>query len=286
MNSIIFGAAQIPVSDDIIVNLITLKHAVDWASKNNVDYLLTPEGSLSGYVPSFNEEVTEEFIVKNVFEIVDYAASKNVGLALGTKYKEDGYVYNQMRVYNQKGVFLGAHNKMYTIPEYDRSILPARVDPITINHNGYEIKALCLLCNDFWGGYNLGAPPLPKLIQESSTRAHLILHGSNGFRGFGLTSEDVLYEWHNSVLRFMSLELNTHVITTDNSITMHGKDYNGRTSSRSGVVYNGKWLTDEKNIGEQYFKIELDLDKLVNFDYEVDPNAALKQKYGIGTNKM
>lgn len=284
--TITFGAAQIPVTDKIDTNLVTLKRAIDWAEENNVDYLLTPEGSLSGYVPSFNEEVSEEAIVEAVWEIVDYAAAKKVGLALGTKYKEDDKVFNQIRVYDKEGLFVGAHDKMYSLAEYDRSEMPHRIDPITIKHNGYKIKALCLLCNDFWGGYNQDAYPLPKVINEPETAAHLILHGSNGFRGFGLQSEDILYEWHNAVLRFMSFELHTHVITADNSITMHGGDYDGRTSSRSGVVYNGQWLTEEKNVGEQYFKIELDCHKLTNWEYKVDPDIEQKRKYNIGTHRL
>jgi len=241
MSSIVFGAAQIPVTDKIDTNLITLKRAIDWAEENNVDYLLTPEGSLSGYVPSFNEEVSEEAIVEAVWEIVDYAAAKNVGLALGTKYKENDKVFNQIRVYDKEGLFVGAHDKMYIINEYDRSEAPNSIGPIKIMHNGYEIKVLCLLCNDFWGGYNQDAYSLPKVIKRPETAAHLILHGSNGFRGYGLKQEDILYEWHNAVLRFMSSELNTHVITADNSIKMNGEDYLiMKESDIMGIITSGK----------------------------------------------
>lgn len=268
--TIVFGGAQIPVSPEIDTNMITLKRAIDWAAENNVDYLVTPEGSLSGYVPWFNEEVPEEKIVNAVWEIVDYAASQNVGLALGTKYKDNGNVYNQMRVYNQEGIFQGTHNKMYTLSGWDKSVLPDIVKPIDIMHKGRKLKVLCLLCNDFWGGYNQNINVLPKMINYKDTYAHIILHGSNAMRGEGLLQEDVLYEWHNSVLRMISYETQAHVVSVDNCIKMNGQFYDGRTSSRSGIVYNGQWLTEEKTSGEQYFKIELDLDKLVNGEYKIN----------------
>lgn len=283
MTNITFGTAQIPVSQSIPENTITIKAAIDWAHDNSVDYLVTPEGSLSGYIPSFNEVVEEEEIVLAVHDVVDYAAKRNVGLALGTKYKENGLVYNQVRVYDTEGKFCGAHNKMYTIPEYDRSIMPSRIDPITIKHNGYEVKMLCLICNDFWGGYLQGAGALPKLAVEKETKADIILHSTNAMRGLGLKSEEVLYDLHNSILKFTSFELHMHVVTADNSIRMDGIYCDNRTSSRSGVVYNGEWLTEEKTSGTQYFKVNLDLDKLTSGGYQINPDEDIMRDNGIKT---
>jgi len=62
---------------------------------------------------------------------------------------------------------------------------------------------------------------------------------------------------------------------------MDGCEYEGRASSRSGIVYNGTWLTEEKNIGTQYFKVELDLELLTNDGYNVDPDEKIKKEKGI-----
>ena len=43
------GAAQIPVTTNVEDNLKNILEACDWAVKNKIDYLLTPECALSGY---------------------------------------------------------------------------------------------------------------------------------------------------------------------------------------------------------------------------------------------
>ena len=48
------GGAQIPVTKNINLNVEQIKKAIDWASENKVDYLLTPEGALSGYMNSYD----------------------------------------------------------------------------------------------------------------------------------------------------------------------------------------------------------------------------------------
>jgi predicted amidohydrolase len=280
MSKIVFGGAQIPVTDNINDNIINISKAIEWAADNQVDYLLTPEGSLSGYVPSFNEMVSFEEIRSALDQVVDFAASKNVGLILGTKIKdEEDLVYNQLRVYDKAGVFQGAHDKMYGLPEYDRAVPPIETHVIDLVHEGKTIKILGLLCNDFWGHVDLAAKPLPEIAKVD--KAHVIMHSSNGFRGFGLSTEDVLYEYHNAVVRLYSQTLRIPILTVDNCWFMHGQPYEGRTSSRSGAIHHGEWLTEEKNTGTEYFKLELDLDKLLSREYEKDKDLEIKQRMGI-----
>ena len=50
------AGAQIPVASNIQLNKIELFKAIDWAKKNEVDHLLTPEGSLSGYQDTNGKE--------------------------------------------------------------------------------------------------------------------------------------------------------------------------------------------------------------------------------------
>ena len=49
MTSIRLAGAQIPVTQDIQYNKKQIFKALDWAKDNQVDHLVTPEGSLSGY---------------------------------------------------------------------------------------------------------------------------------------------------------------------------------------------------------------------------------------------
>ena len=78
------AGAQIPVSKDVEENVKTIKHAIDWATDNECDFLVTPEGSLSGYFPEFNVETTR----KALHDIEEYAKNSTLGLCLGTLWVE------------------------------------------------------------------------------------------------------------------------------------------------------------------------------------------------------
>jgi len=72
MKNVRFAGAQIPCSKILKNNVQTIKTAIDWAVDNQVDYLITPEGSLSGYIKDF--DVPE--LVDALTEIEQYAANK------------------------------------------------------------------------------------------------------------------------------------------------------------------------------------------------------------------
>jgi hypothetical protein len=56
--------AQIPVRSDIEVNVEIIMRAIDFAAAEQAAILLTPEGSLSGYTPSFNAAAVEQALAK------------------------------------------------------------------------------------------------------------------------------------------------------------------------------------------------------------------------------
>jgi hypothetical protein len=56
--------AQIPVRSDIEVNVEVIMRAIDFAAAEQAAILLTPEGSLSGYTPSFNAAAVEQALAK------------------------------------------------------------------------------------------------------------------------------------------------------------------------------------------------------------------------------
>ena len=99
------AGAQIPVSTDVGKNIETIKHAIDWSVDNQCDFLVTPEGSLSGYLPGFNIEAT----VKGLADIEEYAKNK-LGLCLGTLWVEKEqcveFRRNQIRFYDKEGNWL------------------------------------------------------------------------------------------------------------------------------------------------------------------------------------
>ena len=71
------AGAQIPVTPYTQSNVMEIRRAIDWASENNVDYLITPEASLSGYTADFDNNFNRT--TDGLAEIEKYAAAKNVG---------------------------------------------------------------------------------------------------------------------------------------------------------------------------------------------------------------
>ena len=104
------SGAQIPITADIDANLSTIARALEFASSEGADVLLTPEGSLSGYTHQFDVDAAG----KALEEVTALARECGVALALGTCFVEadDGKCYNQIRFYDGGGDFLGFHSKI------------------------------------------------------------------------------------------------------------------------------------------------------------------------------
>ena len=84
---------QMPVTPDIAANSRHIEEAILWASAENADILLTPEGSLSGYTPEFDANEVRQALTL----VTDLAQKSALGLALGTCFlEEDGLTYNQL----------------------------------------------------------------------------------------------------------------------------------------------------------------------------------------------
>jgi predicted amidohydrolase len=58
------AGAQIPVVRDIGKNVEAISRAIEYAAREKADVLVTPEGSLSGYVHDFDAAATERALEK------------------------------------------------------------------------------------------------------------------------------------------------------------------------------------------------------------------------------
>jgi len=247
------AGAQIPCSKAIDQNINTIKQAIDWAQVKECDFLVTPEGSLSGYWPGFDIEAT----VNGLAVIENYAKVKNVGLCLGTLWVETEDIgeirRNQIRFYDKQGNFLGATNKTHgVIP--DETFLSHNLDKgvpvhtlIGDSKTGREhLRAVGLICNDMWPH---GTESIIHRIKDQDI--DILIHSSNGARG---NPRDGLYDaWHNAHLRMTSHNSQIPIITVDNSYHMDGGFYDGPTSSPSGIVIDGEWSKQVSRKGTQYF---------------------------------
>jgi predicted amidohydrolase len=243
------AVAQISVSRDIDANLETIGRAIDKAIEKKADILVTPEGSLSGYTPKFDQVRVDAALKK----VVDKASSAGLALALGTCYTEpdDGECYNQIRFYDGDGKFLGFHSKTLRCG--------SMTDPPKgeLNHYAcrplrtFEIKGITiggLICNDMWGNPGCTPMPDPHLSQKlADMGAKIIFQAVNGGRNGGDWSREVYWPFHETNLRIRAKTGKLWIVTADNC-----HPTNIPCSCPSGVLRpNGNWAVKTPNQGEQ-----------------------------------
>lgn len=287
-----FAGAQIPCTDNLETNINHIKAAISWAGQNKVDYLLTPEGSLSGYFPDW--DTRDGRTINDIYaaerQVVNYAVENNVGLCLGTMWGEtdpaflpEGYrKENQIRFYTNTGELAGTSSKMYILPKYDQCFPAQEVNKIDLPNPIQNFYATGLICNDFWGGPLTNNISLP-LYAHEILRTHVVFHATNGFRGMLPVYDEVMEAWHNANLQVLSWTcIGTPIITVDNSINMNGTAHHGKTSSQSGILLNGEWKVKAERIGTQYFYYDFDVLSLVNYQLTDRPDdEIIKANPGI-----
>jgi hypothetical protein len=133
--------------------------------------------------------------------------------------------------------------------------------------NDHFIPAGGLICVDMYGdtfGKN-GAihHHVPDTLAMYGAR--LLIHATNGVRGVGddpILADEIANSWHDAILKRMSFIYKIPIITVDNCYMMDGSEYNGLTSSESGVVVNGRWVTSVPRTGTQYFYHDFLIDEV------------------------
>jgi len=259
-----FGGAQIPVTQFQQKNVKTIKKAIDWASENNVDYLVTPEASLSGYSLSCYEDLT--FLEAGLKEIESYAAEKKVGLCLGTlwvelnvtKDKKTLVKRNQIRFYTPEGRYLGAVDKQVLTPlDLEIGIIKGDgLEGALIPANDKFIPTVGLICADLYGHCSAEGGLPQKLFNIG---AKLAIHSTNAERGLDDFKDNLEMEWLEANIRRVSYLL-FPVISVDNCYTMAGVPYKGKTITQSGVCMGGKWVIKVPRRGTQYFYHDFNAD--------------------------
>ena len=273
------AGAQIPVTQSIKDNVITIKKAIDYAVENRCDYLVTPEGALSGYdhgnmMQARPGQYLETDVYASLFdsgeltsaltEVERYANGK-VGLCLGTLWKEKERFgeaqRNQIRFYDKKSMLIGTTSKTYGIvpqdvPFLEHDMEKSGVPCWQLGDDTFKFNVVGLICNDMWGHGWSGGQMIPWAAKQNFNSngrndLQLFVHATNGFRD--IETDELFNNWHHSHLTMMSYITEVPIISVDNSIHMNGDDYNGTTSSESGVYIKGQVMTKVPRTGTQYF---------------------------------
>ncbi|MEX2683330.1 MAG: carbon-nitrogen hydrolase family protein [Candidatus Sigynarchaeota archaeon] len=244
------AAAQIAVLGDIDLNVEAINNAIDFAASAGADILLTPEGSLSGYTPKFDQSRVEH----ELEGIVKKTSGHGLGLALGTIFVEpdDGGTYNEIRFYSKNGIFLGFHSKILRTTDEmkDYASLPLR----TFDFHGITIGGL--ICNDLWANPECTIEPDPHLTRLlAGMGARIIFHAVNGGRS-GLPFMETIRNYHESNLRMRAQADKVWIVTVDNCFP-----FNLPCSAPSGVIDpQGNWVVKVPHQGEQMFVHDIELE--------------------------
>ncbi len=171
---------QMNVSDDITTNKTRILTAIRDAVAGKATFLITPEGSLSGYRSTFDQKELEPALN----EVLVLARESKLGLMLGTCFKDkEGLCYNQIRIYSPEGNFLGAHSKILVCSPVDKpgtGEMSQYTPGILKTFEWNQLRFGALVCNDLWAtpGYTtILNPYLPLRLKEMG--AQVIFHAIN-----------------------------------------------------------------------------------------------------------
>ncbi len=252
---------QMLVSKDVQVNEKAIHRAIDQAAGVKADFLLTPEGSLSGYYPHFDQAV----VAAAVQRIVQHAKESRVGLLLGTCYKErekdtwapdpsvehQEFCYDQVRVYAPSGEYLGFHAKILRCSSLRHPGAGEMKDYVGGPIRTFVWNGICfgaLICNDLWATPGFTTTPNPYLawgLREMG--AQVIFHSIN-------SGPVPFYRpYHESNQSLWAVGLNIPIVSV-NAANPNGAPVN----CRSGVVGpDGEHKCLAHDAGEQFFSYKL-----------------------------
>jgi predicted amidohydrolase len=180
---VVLAGLQMNVTQVIKTNQEQIINGIRKAAKEGASFLVTPEGSLSGYTSNFKQS---ELIVA-LEEVRAVAKSMKVGLILGTCYKErvrtEELCYNQVRVYTPDGQFSGSYSKILRCSNLDSPGGGEMQEYVEGALKTFDWKGLrfgILICNDLWATPGYTTMPNPYLAWKlKQMGAQMIIHCIN-----------------------------------------------------------------------------------------------------------
>jgi predicted amidohydrolase len=247
---LMISGLQMDVTNDIEANRDIIMDGIRKAAAEGSRFLVTPEGSLSGYTSNFNQKELSEAL-----KVVTAEASRlKVGLLLGTCYKKEmqgrEVCYNQVRVYNPDGSFAGQYSKILRCSTLDMPGTGEMIDYAEGELKTFECEGKrfgILICNDLWATPGYTTMPNPYLVWKlKQMGVQFIVHCINSgtsqkYRPFHESSAEL---WASSV-RLPIVEVNA----------AHGKE---KINARSGLIdVNGERIVSVPDIGQQFFTLKV-----------------------------
>jgi len=260
---------QMAVTSDVEANESAVHRGIEKAAAAKADFLLTPEGGVSGYYSGFDGAAVEAAVLR----IARHAREAHVGLLLGTCYKEmaedapssfelhvdpsargqrQELCYDQVRVYEPGGEYLGAYSKILLCSPLRHPGTGEMRDYVAGSLRTFSWRGICfgaLVCNDLWATPGYTTIPNPYLAWRlRQMGAQVIFHSVNsGFAQFYRP-----YHEMNQALWAGALGIPI--------VAVNASDEKKPVNCRSGVIDpTGERKIEVPDTGEQFFSHELSL---------------------------
>ena len=236
-------ATQLPITDKLDQNIQSIKNVL----VQDKGYLLTGEGSLSGYFapPVINNCDNAVDLIEAERHIVGEATIKNIKLLLGTGWMEpDGMPYNQVRLYNNG--YKGAYSKrlLTTTPNGGgerNAYLPGWAPFVFDMEQGY--KGGILICNDIWATPSVSPTGNPYYVNEYARLGVNVLFCSVNCNVGGRVNWDpTIYTWHENHLQMYAKTFNMYIVISGSSLSMSGEPIEKLQCPLGIIGPDGNWI--------------------------------------------
>jgi predicted amidohydrolase len=253
MESVRIAGIQLRQSRDVAANEAGIRAALEQAAAAGAHFLLTPEGSLSGYYADFDGAEVRAAADR----LAAAAAEAGVGLALGTCYKEvEGereWCFNQVRVHTPEGEYLGYHAKILRCSLLAHPGTGEMRDYVEGTLRTFDWRGVCfgaLICNDLWATPGWTTMPnsyLPWRLHQMGAR--FLLHAV-------CSGQDLRHRpFHESSTELWARQLRLPIVQV-NAAAPEG----GRVNAPSGLVGpDGTRLVVVPDEGQRFFVADVPL---------------------------
>jgi predicted amidohydrolase len=246
----IISGLQMTVSNDIDANMKLILEGIKKAAAEGAGFLVTPEGSLSGYTSNFDQNKLAEALEK----VKTKASGMNVGMMLGTCYKEivkgKEFCYNQVRVYSPDGNYLGVYSKILRCSSLDIPGSGEMVDYVEGDLRTFEWKGSrfgILICNDLWATPGYTTMPNPYLVWKlKQMGAQFIVHCINS------GSAQRYRPFHESSAELWALSVKLPIIE------VNAVEPDAKVNAQSGLIdATGERSLRVPDSGVQFFTVRI-----------------------------
>jgi predicted amidohydrolase len=195
--------AQIRVGRNLDENLARIRAAFAQAKKDKAEWIMFPEGALSGYNKNFDQAK----VAAALTEVMSLCRDARVIAVLGTCWQENGQFTNEIQIIDADGKLVGRYAK-HCLTYSEAKNYKVGDTPLVHQVNGLKIGTL--ICNDLWVTPGWTDGPNPHLtLQQAKAGAQVIFHAVN-------SGSDLRYrDYHESNLKVRSAEAKCPIVVVN-----------------------------------------------------------------------